>query len=126
MDGNGFVLEILKWAVLVFAAGFVGYFGKYLGIQIISRLKIARETHAGRQDTGRRGAIKGTGPADGGPGDRDSTLPGDDGPARGSFSGADGIDQEKIGKKRDKERLKQEKKTGKAELKHRKKEPDSP
>ncbi len=126
MDGNGFVLEVLKWMVLVFAAGFVGYFGKYLGIQLISRLKNAREAQAGRPDSDPAGASGDTDPADGGAGDRESTLPGDDDPARGSASGADLPEPEEIGKKRNKERLKQEKKAVKAELKRRKKEPDNP
>ena len=32
-------LEILKWVGIVFAAGFVGYFGRYLGMLIIERLR---------------------------------------------------------------------------------------
>ena len=31
-------MDVLKWAALVFAAGFVGYFGKYLGKLVIKRL----------------------------------------------------------------------------------------
>jgi hypothetical protein len=31
------VISILKWIGLVFAAGLVGYFGKYLGQKIIAR-----------------------------------------------------------------------------------------
>ena len=30
---------VIKWIFIVFAAGFVGYFGKYLGIQIIEKLR---------------------------------------------------------------------------------------
>ncbi len=126
MDANGFMLEVLKWVVLVFAAGFVGYFGKYLGIQLISRLKSAREAQAVGPDPARRGAPEDTTPPDGGPGDRESTFPDEDGPARGSISGAESIEPEKIGEKLGKERLKQEKKAVKAELKRRKKEPDNP
>ena len=32
-------LEILKWIGIVLAAGFVGYFGRYLAIMLIDRLK---------------------------------------------------------------------------------------
>ncbi len=31
-------MDILKWAAVVFAAGFIGYFGKYLGKLLIERL----------------------------------------------------------------------------------------
>ena len=31
-------LEILKWVGIVLAAGFVGYFGRYLAMMIIERL----------------------------------------------------------------------------------------
>lgn len=31
-------MEVLKWAAIVFAAGFIGYFGKYLGKLLIARL----------------------------------------------------------------------------------------
>jgi len=31
-------LEILKWVGLVFAAGFIGYFGRYLSMLIIDRV----------------------------------------------------------------------------------------
>lgn len=32
------ILTILKWVALVFLAGFIGYFGKYLSKLIIARL----------------------------------------------------------------------------------------
>jgi hypothetical protein len=32
-------LEILKWIGIVLAAGFVGYFGRYLAMVIINRLR---------------------------------------------------------------------------------------
>ena len=31
--------EILKWVGVVFAAGFISYFGRYLGILIIDRIR---------------------------------------------------------------------------------------
>jgi hypothetical protein len=31
-------MDVLKWAAIVFAAGFIGYFGKYLGKLLIARL----------------------------------------------------------------------------------------
>ena len=38
-------LEILKWVGLVFAAGFIGYFGRYLSMLIIDQLR-KRKTEA--------------------------------------------------------------------------------
>jgi hypothetical protein len=32
------ILDVLKWVGIVFAAGFIGYFGRYLGKIIIARL----------------------------------------------------------------------------------------
>ena len=32
------VIEALKWVGIVFIAGFIGYFGRYLGMVIIERL----------------------------------------------------------------------------------------
>ena len=42
------VIEILKWVGIVLAAGFVGYFGRYLAMLIIERVhsKKAGETAA--------------------------------------------------------------------------------
>jgi hypothetical protein len=40
-------LEILKWAALVFLAGFIGFFGKYLGRVVISLFQKTREPAAG-------------------------------------------------------------------------------
>ena len=34
---NNLLTEILKWIGLVFAAGFVGYFGRYIAMRIIER-----------------------------------------------------------------------------------------
>jgi len=34
--------DILKWVGLVFAAGFIGYFGRYVGMLIIERLRRRR------------------------------------------------------------------------------------
>jgi len=36
--GNGLLLEIFKWIGIVFAAGFIGYFGRYLSMLVIARL----------------------------------------------------------------------------------------
>ncbi len=33
------VLEVLKWIGIVLAAGFVGYFGRYLAMWIIERIR---------------------------------------------------------------------------------------
>ena len=46
IQGDNLALEILKWAGIVLAAGFVGYFGRYLAMLIIDRIhkKKASET----------------------------------------------------------------------------------
>ena len=36
---NNLFLEVLKWIGLVLAAGFVGYFGRYLAMQIIEKTR---------------------------------------------------------------------------------------
>ncbi len=36
---NGQISEILKWIGIVFMAGFIGYFGRYLSMIIIERLR---------------------------------------------------------------------------------------
>ena len=38
MQGDNLVLEVLKWVGIVLAAGFVGYFGRYLAMLIIERM----------------------------------------------------------------------------------------
>ncbi|MFA5317555.1 MAG: hypothetical protein WC369_09060 [Dehalococcoidales bacterium] len=38
LDFSGGLLNILKWIGIVLAAGFIGYFGRYLGMLIIERL----------------------------------------------------------------------------------------
>lgn len=37
------IITILKWAFIVFAAGFVGYFGRYLSMQILAKLHKKKE-----------------------------------------------------------------------------------
>ena len=37
-SGN-LAVEILKWVGIVFAAGFIGYFGRYLSMLLIERLR---------------------------------------------------------------------------------------
>ncbi len=32
------LVEILKWAAVIFVAGFIGYFGKYLSKLVLSRI----------------------------------------------------------------------------------------
>lgn len=36
---NETLLEVLKWIGLALAAGFVGYFGRYLAMQIIEKIR---------------------------------------------------------------------------------------
>ncbi|MEE9399546.1 MAG: hypothetical protein V3V23_04690 [Dehalococcoidales bacterium] len=33
------MLEILKWVGVVFVAGFIGYFGRYLSMRLIERMR---------------------------------------------------------------------------------------
>ena len=46
VQGDNLALEILKWVGIVLAAGFIGYFGRYLAMLIIDRIhkKKAPET----------------------------------------------------------------------------------
>jgi hypothetical protein len=44
--GSQFV-EILKWVGIVFAAGFIGYFGRYLSMMIIERIQKKKESKPG-------------------------------------------------------------------------------
>jgi hypothetical protein len=51
-------MDVLKWIAIVFAAGFIGYFGRYLAIVLIGRLhksKVERSSVAqlaeGEKDT---------------------------------------------------------------------------
>ena len=39
VSNNNLLLEVLKWIGLVFAAGFIGYFGRYIAILLIERSK---------------------------------------------------------------------------------------
>jgi len=39
IQGDNFLLEILKWVGIAFAAGFIGYFGRYLAMFIIDRMR---------------------------------------------------------------------------------------
>ena len=41
-QSDNLALEILKWVGIVFAAGFVGYFGRYLAMLIIDRTRQRR------------------------------------------------------------------------------------
>ncbi|MFW6126180.1 MAG: hypothetical protein ACOC58_03660 [Chloroflexota bacterium] len=47
MELDSRVVEALKWAGIVFAAGFVGYFGRYLSQVLIARMRRNR----GGEDT---------------------------------------------------------------------------
>jgi len=42
MRKDSLVLEMLKWAGIVLAAGFIGYFGRYLSMILIDRLRHKR------------------------------------------------------------------------------------
>lgn len=32
-------MQIIKWTAIVFAAGFIGYFGRYLSMQVIDQMR---------------------------------------------------------------------------------------
>ena len=128
MDEERLILEALKWIVLVFAAGFVGYFGKFLGIQFISWLKKRREEKTGRHSPD-RSAEFGTHerrPPDVPVRELEAPAPPQSGndTAREPSSIRSGREQENLVKKTQKEHLKQRKKHAKAVLKQRKKESD--
>jgi hypothetical protein len=42
IQGDNITLEILKWVGIALAAGFVGYFGRYLAMHIIDRMRKRR------------------------------------------------------------------------------------
>ncbi|MBA7679782.1 hypothetical protein ES703_88086 [subsurface metagenome] len=42
IQGDNLALEILKWVGIVLAAGFIGYFGRYLARHIIERTRKGR------------------------------------------------------------------------------------
>ena len=42
IQGDNLALEILKWVGIVFAAGFIGYFGRYLSMILIERVRRKR------------------------------------------------------------------------------------
>ena len=37
VQGDNLLIEVLKWVGIVFAAGFIGYFGRYLSMLIIEK-----------------------------------------------------------------------------------------
>lgn len=51
MDEHGLFLESLKWIALVFAAGFVGFFGKFLGKILISIFHRGESASSGENKT---------------------------------------------------------------------------
>ena len=51
MNGDNVALEVLKWVGLAFAAGFVGYFGRYLSILIIERARKKRTEQVPRAES---------------------------------------------------------------------------
>ncbi|MFC1993084.1 hypothetical protein ACFLV3_04675 [Chloroflexota bacterium] len=63
MQEGNLTLEVLKWVGLAFAAGIVGYFGRYLAMLIIERV---RKRHPQQTIT--------TEPAEDRPASQDSTL----------------------------------------------------
>ncbi|MBW2987653.1 hypothetical protein KY336_03835 [Candidatus Woesearchaeota archaeon] len=42
--------QILKWAAIVFAAGFVGYFGRYLSMWIIDKMHKKKKKPVGKYE----------------------------------------------------------------------------
>jgi len=48
---NGTVVEVLKWIGIVFAAGFVGYFGRHLAAALIERLRRKKAAQLPEADT---------------------------------------------------------------------------
>ena len=122
MEGYGVFLEALKWTALVFLAGFVGYFGKYIGIKIISRFhKDEAPPPGGTQGVALGGRSGEKASASGQSGVQTSELPAAE-PANllpGDARQAD----DKLSKKQDKEHVKQAKKLNKAKSKQQKKQP---
>ena len=120
MEGYDIFLEALKWIALVFLAGFVGYFGKYLGIKIIARFQKDKDIQAGGTDK-----VHTTAPVG---------QSGEKHPAAGqTMEPAASVTEEslidiareendRLRKKQEKDRLKQIKKESKEKIKQQKKE----
>ena len=122
MGDHSIVLEALKWIVLVFLAGFVGYFGKYLGIKIISRFHKDEAAKAGSSKKSGAETLDGQTvekpPVSGHSGTQsaEDSVP----VAMDSLTGHAGEKEDALSKKQKKERLKQAKKRNKAEIKRQK------
>ncbi len=94
------IVDVLQWIAIVFAAGFIGYFGKYLGKVILDIFH--RKASSGRDgDAGTGGTIPAR-DSSGGDGSAGTFDPGDD-QGNGERNG-------KLMKKQQKAQLKQEKK----------------
>lgn len=39
IQGDNLLIEVLKWVGIVFVAGFIGYFGRYLSMLLIERMR---------------------------------------------------------------------------------------
>ena len=105
MDVQEIFTEVLKWAVLIFLAGFIGYFGRHLSKKVIDFFR----ARAGKspQSTEEIDALSPP------PAERRNPVE----------TGAAGITEEqglKENKKRDKDMLKREKKTRKGQEKREK------
>ena len=51
IQDDNLLLEILKWVGIAFAAGFIGYFGRYLGMLIIERMRSKKPQQAAAPET---------------------------------------------------------------------------
>jgi len=51
------ILEVLKWVGIVFAAGFIGYFGRYLGVLIIEKIRKKKPEPGGAAEVSRETAV---------------------------------------------------------------------
>jgi len=127
MDEVGLLREALKWVALVFVAGFVGYFGKYLGIEIISFF--SKKKGNPEKESPKKREIQQ--PYETG---RSVSAAGRDRPGKSPQNKAASIleassvlktkDERKAIKKREKEQAKLKKKSGKTVIKKQKNHPD--
>lgn len=114
MDDLKLIIGTVKWVAIVFAAGFVGYFGKYLSIRLIARLR----GDGKHKDGTALGSVETPGQA------RDERTGPPESPAHGHSPHAQpegaGAQEQKLEKKRGKDLLKLHKKAAKAAAKENK------
>ena len=58
IQGDNLALEILKWVGIVLAAGFIGYFGRYLAMLIIARMRRKKQSLISPTDAASEASVR--------------------------------------------------------------------